>query len=486
MSEEVSYKRAKPWQIALAPAANCVPTLFIILMTFASYVAVGVYGATTVLAGTIITGTRIFDGITDPIIGVFSDKLNSRFGRARPLMIIGYIICAIILLSMFKFGLGGGENRAWVFATLYIVYIIGYTIYGVGVGMVGPIMTNDPKQRPALGKWASAYIVILSSCFSMVLSMTLMPKHNYQMGLPLFADLAIIILVAAAIFVLITIIVVTLSGNDVPESYSGGKKEEVNFKDAWNIIRHNKAMQMYIVSVTSDKLAAQTSSNSVIGVMIFGILLGDYTFSGKLTFINMFVTLALLFFFVGRLAGNSGLKKALVQWTTYSLIVTSILWIFMIVVDTQAILSTSVLKYIFVILMVIKGAVGTACTSVTDPVRYDVLDYEMARSGKYMPAVVNTAYSFIDKLISSFSSTIVALILAMIGYTTVMPQATDAYSSQIFWVATFLAYGMPILGWICTLIAMKYYDLTKEKMEEVQAYNAKLRSGEVEFEPGKF
>lgn len=58
MSEKnVQYRQAKSWQLALVPAANCVPTLFVILMTFASYVAVGVYGATTVLAGTIITGT---------------------------------------------------------------------------------------------------------------------------------------------------------------------------------------------------------------------------------------------------------------------------------------------------------------------------------------------------------------------------------------------------------------------------------------------
>lgn len=455
-------------------------------MTFASYVAVGVYGATTVLAGTIITGTRMFDAITDPIIGVLSDKLNSKFGRLRPLMVLGYAICSIVLLAMFKIGLGGGENRVWVFATLYIIYIIGYTIFGVGTSMIAPVMTNDPKQRPTMAKWATSYITVLSSSISIILAMTLMPKHNYQMGLPLFADLSVMVIAAAGVLLLISVVVVTLAGVDVPESYKDGKKEAISFKDAWNVIAKNKPMQMYIISAASDKLAAQTASNSVIGVMIFGILLGDYSFSGKLTFINMFVTLAILFFFVGRLAGNSGLKKALVQWTTYSLIATAVLWIFMIGVDTLTILSNPILKYIFIALMAIKSGVGMACTCVTEPVKYDVLDYEMARSGKYMPAVVSATYAFIDKIISSFASTIVAFVIATIGYTTVMPQATDVYSSQIFWVATILAYGAPMIGWICTLIAMKFYPLTKEKMVEVQAYNAKLRSGEIAFEEGKF
>ena len=42
----------------------------------------------------------------------------------------------------------------------------------------------------------------------------------------------------------------------------------------------------------------------------------------------------------------------------------------------------------------------------------------------------------------------------------------------------FLAFGMPIIGWVCTLIAMKWYPLTKEKMIEVQQHNAALRSGD--------
>ena len=29
--------------------------------------------------------------------------------------------------------------------------------------------------------------------------------------------------------------------------------------------------------------------------------------------------------------------------------------------------------------------------------------------------------------------------------------------------------GFPIVGWVCTLLAMKKFSLTKEKMEEIQA-----------------
>ena len=89
------YRRAKTWQLIAAPASACIPTMFIILMTFASYVATGVYGLTTVLAGTIITGTRVFDAVTDPLIGLWCDRFESRFGRARPFSWLGWIIMSL-------------------------------------------------------------------------------------------------------------------------------------------------------------------------------------------------------------------------------------------------------------------------------------------------------------------------------------------------------------------------------------------------------
>lgn len=476
MSEKnVQYRQAKSWQLALVPAANCVPTLFVILMTFASYVAVGVYGATTVLAGTIITGTRMFDAITDPIIGLLADRLNGKFGRARPLMILGYIIISLSVLSMFNLGLGGGEGRVWVFASIYIIYIIGYTIFGVGGGLTAPVITNDPKQRPILGRWQTVYITVLSSLFSIILASTLMPKHNYQMGLPLFSDLSIIVVIAAGVLIAITVITVTISKSDRPESYVGMTKEKVKFKDMIDLLVHNRAMQMYTIAAASDKLAMQTASNSAITVMLFGIIIGNYAFNSELSFVNMFATLVLLFFFVSRMAGKSGLKKALVQWTSIAIAAYAAMFIFMLVVDTLQITVNPVLKIIFIILFVACGAAKTACSCVTEPVRYDVIDYELSRSGRYMPAVVTTAYSFIDKLVSSLSTTIVAVVVALIGYTEAMPQATDPLTSPLFNVTMFLWLGIPVLGWICTLVAMKFYPLDKETMVEVQRKNQEIR-----------
>lgn len=474
------YRRAKTWQLIAAPANACIPTMFIILMTFASYVATGVYGLTTVLAGTIITGTRVFDAVTDPLIGLWCDRFESRFGRARPFSWLGWIIMSLCVFSMFNLGLGGGTGlvNTLIFIGIYLVYIIGYTIFNIGSGLVQPIMSNDPKQRPILARWQTTYTTVLSSCMSIVLAATLMPKHNYQMGLPLFADLCVMVIAASAVLMIITHVAVTSAKVDVPETYVNLKKEPIKIKDTIDLILHNRNLQMYTVAAASDKLALQTASNSAITVMIFGIIIGNYSFNADLTFINMFVTLALLLFFVSRLAGKSGLKKANIMWTSISIAAYSAMWIFLLMVDTLQITVNPVLKIAFIVLYCAMGAAKMATSCVSNPLRYDIIDAEFARTGRYMPALVNTTYSFVDKLISSLATTIVAIAVATIGYTTSMPQATDPLTGGLFWVGTFLWLGMPILGYVCTLIAMHWYTLDKATMEEVQRKNLELRAAQ--------
>lgn len=70
--------------------------------------------------------------------------------------------------------------------------------------------------------------------------------------------------------------------------------------------------------------------------------------------------------------------------------------------------------------------------------------------------------------------------MAAIGYKTVMPQVGDPYTSTIFWVSMLTFLGLPILGWIASLIAMKFYPLDEEKMREVQEHIAEIKAENAE------
>ncbi|PRY83697.1 hypothetical protein [Alkalibacterium olivapovliticus] len=82
---------------------------------------------------------------------------------------------------------------------------------------------------------------------------------------------------------------------------------------------------------------------------------------------------------------------------------------------------------------------------------------------------MGTIFSFVDKMISSFGQTIIGLTLAFIGFEQVFPDVSTPYSSDILWVTLFMFIGMLMVAWIASLVAMKFYDLDKEKMVEIQA-----------------
>ena len=108
------------------------------------------------------------------------------------------------------------------------------------------------------------------------------------------------------------------------------------------------------------------------------------------------------------------------------------------------------------------------------PMVADCSDYETYRSGRYIPGIMGTLFSMVDKLVSSLGSTIVGAAVAVIGITT-LPDSTTPYSPGMEWVVVVLFCVVPMIAWIATLIAMKGYTLTGKRMKEIQEVNAKRR-----------
>ena len=75
---------------------------------------------------------------------------------------------------------------------------------------------------------------------------------------------------------------------------------------------------------------------------------------------------------------------------------------------------------------------------------------------------------FLDKIISSFGALLASASVALIGYTSTMPQPGDECTTGVLVLTIGLTYALPMLGWICTLVAMKFCHLNREEMVAVQ------------------
>ena len=88
----VQYRRAKLWQIILyACNALCGLTVYS-LIGQASYAASIGFGISTMAVGAILTSTRILDAITDPLLAFLYDRVNTRFGKLRILIMGGFAV----------------------------------------------------------------------------------------------------------------------------------------------------------------------------------------------------------------------------------------------------------------------------------------------------------------------------------------------------------------------------------------------------------
>lgn len=104
------------------------------------------------------------------------------------------------------------------------------------------------------------------------------------------------------------------------------------------------------------------------------------------------------------------------------------------------------------------------------PMVADCSDYETYRSGKYIPGIMGTLFSLVDKLVSSLAATVVGLSVSFIGLEN-LPTADTPYAPGMSTVVLVLFCIIPMVAWALTLIAMKGYALTGERMKEIQEVN---------------
>ncbi|MDF2511229.1 MAG: sugar transporter [Herbinix sp.] len=469
MEESKQYNRAKTWQIVTWPFHQVANSVYLVLMMFVSYIATGGFGIAVVTAGLIATYSRILDASIDPFIAIFTDRLNTRFGKIRILLVLGRTLQTISILMIFFWGIGHGVI---IYVAFYSIYIIGSTISSIATNTGNPILTNDPKQRPKIFRWVMIYTTTVSTFTSFYLSKVLFKKHG-ALNVEALQELCITVIIIAVIFEIIAFI--AISPNDRPEMFpkkANGK--DVNLLDAWKLLKHNRALQTFVIAGVCDKVAIQAAGQSAITVLVFGVIIGNYGFFGNMSLIN-FIPTVLVLLFATKLASKHGTRKTFIQWTTISIILAVLVVLFLTISDPTKIGTSIFTTVIFCILFVgFNGAkmAVSACTSAMIP---DIIDYELYKSGNFMPAVVSTIYSFVDEMVSSLSATIVAVLIAVIGYKESQPQPGDASTPALYWMTMFLWMGLPVLGYICSLIAMKWYPLTREMMVEVQAKNRERR-----------
>ncbi|MRH43217.1 glucuronide permease [Aquibacillus halophilus] len=469
------YNTAKLWQIGFFALNNTATNFYMFLLMFVTYYATGVAGLSVVVVSTILTAMRVFDGLTDPIIGFIIDKTESKFGKFRPLMIIGNVILATSVLLMYNVTHQLPQSFQFIFFILmYALYIIGYTFQTACTKAAQTVLTNSPKQRPLFAVFDGVYNTLLFSLGQVFVASYLVVKHG-GFTMPLFTELNMYGIIIAGIF---TALAVTgIWAKDRKQFFGlANLNVKTRFRDYWPILKGNRPMQMLVIAAATDKLTLSVLRHSVVMVMLFGILLADYELSGTVSLIIIAPTLLITFLGVAY-ARKTGLKKSFVASTWLGMISFAVLIVFLFTIDptTISLSNMGIATIGFLILYTLGMGFGSLPSAIVIPMIADVSDYETYKSGRYIPGMMGTIFSFVDKLISSLAPALVGFAVALIGYKDEFPQIGEALTPALYGMTIFLAFGIPILGWIASLIAMKFYTLDGKIMIEIQDSIAEVK-----------
>ena len=538
--------RAKTYQLVLFPLNNGATNVYYVLVL--SYIATfgsKVLALSMIFASVMVTGMRLFDAITDPIIGALMDRTNGKFGKFRPFMVIGNLIMAASILVLYcltpLIPASSMFLRYAAFVALYAVWVIGYTFQTSCTRSGQTVLTNDPKQRPLFtifntvgsllgmgamqffapilaknyeGGYASAGFFRTLAPVGIVISILLtilaiigiwekdQPKyfgiggeasekvklHEYVQIIKNNNPMQRLMVAGAgcklALSIALTILaVIGIWEKDQPKYFGigGQKTEKIKFAEYVAIIKGNNPMQRLMVAGAGCKLALSIATNTTVLCMLYGCMMGNYDGLYLPMMVLGYVFSVPFFLLTVRTSQKKGQKASLMRYVSVALIcyigvlVLLLLWgkgdAFTLSLMSDGKVSINVYTILFIALFGIGYGAYYATADMPIPMVADCSDYETYISGKYIPGIMGTLFSLVDKLVSSLSATVVGVAVSFIGLDS-LPTQYDPYTPGMNVVVIVLFCVIPMIAWAATLLAMKNYSLTGEKMKEIQAVNA--------------
>ncbi len=360
-----------------------------------------VFGLTFADAAVLMLVARMFDVVTDPIMGSLADRTQSRWGTYRPWLIFGAIPFGIIfalLLYTPDFGLTGKRIYAY---TLYLLMMAIYTMVNVPYGSLLGVMTEDDNEKNQfsayrmIGAYAMGFATLLS-----------FPYLQQWVGGTEAHQYAVI----GAVFGGIAAVMTLICGLFTKERLKPVRAENFSFRQFADLV-HNKAW-LYMTAMAVCTNFFNGFRYAVAGYMF------DYCLHGNVTVDNLIINFTVFMAFgevtcmvfggvAPWFAKKVGSKRMAFFWAAVLCLITSVAFFF-IPMDKA---------YIgLMILLVIITSMGIGIYSPLLWSMYaDVADYHTEHFGTSATGLIFSSGTMSQKFGTAISGSLIALLLGLAG-----------------------------------------------------------------------
>ena len=463
--KKMHLNRAKIWQVAFFSFNNTASNTNNAMMAYFMVFTQNVLGLAAVLVGGIATSMRIFDAITDPIVGAMIDRTDGKFGKYRPYMIAGSVFMNIAMLFIFFCPTSLSFFPKLIYIIFwYAIYVIGYTCQTCVTKGGQTALTSDPTQRPLFSVFDGVASSLVTAALSLFLTTMLAPRFEGGLLSPDLWKVVAVIAVAVQIF-FTTLAVIGISEKDQTRYFGlgNGVVTKLKLKEIVQIVVENKGLRYLMLSANTEKIGWMIYNSTV--VYFYANILANSSLQGTMSMIALVPTM--LATIVGpMIARKAGMKKVYVVVNVFSIICLSMILLLR-PFGTPGVL--------LLVIIVAERAFSTVSVYLSNPMIADCTDYELYLTKRYIPGAVGSVFSFMDKFVSSLSTFVLGIALAMAGYGDKVITPNVQAEGSLYIALMVCMFIIPLVCHVISLISMSAYPLNGAKMREVHMKNAEER-----------
>ena len=130
-----------------------------IMSFFMLYFFTDVARISPAVAGVILLINKIWDSINDPIIGVISDRVQTRWGRRRPWFLFGAIPFGVTFVLLFLVPPFNATGLFWYYLVVSFMLDLAFTVVNVPYTALTPELTHDYDERTSLNSYRFAFSI---------------------------------------------------------------------------------------------------------------------------------------------------------------------------------------------------------------------------------------------------------------------------------------------------------------------------------------
>ena len=406
---------------------------------------------------------RIFDAITDPIMGFISDNTKSKYGRRKIYVFIGGVLMGIAYVFMWNlFKENDLSYNFWYFFLWSVVFYLGLTIFSVPYVAMGYEMSDDYHERTsimAIAQWIGQWAWVIAPLFWIIMyDPAWFPSADVAAR-----QLAIWVAIPCTICAIIPAIFIksksTLDENYEPLVLSniGNSLKNIlrSFVAAFKIKEFRQLCgATFLIYNAFNTVAALTFF-----VIVYKLFNGDAAATGA--WVSMFGCLGALgttFIVIPVITWMSkavGKKKAFLISQGISIIGYTMLY-FLFIPGKPWMYIIALPFFSFGI-----GGLFTIMMSMTA----DVIDLDELNSGKRREGVFGAIYWYMVKVGFAIAGALSGVIISIVGFVPDIP--TTDQQVAVDGLHAFFCF-FPVVGTVAAMLIMRNYSLNEERAKEVQ------------------